>query len=90
MKATAPTIEILAIAEFSAAVPELAELLVDAVVGGASVGFLPPFTAVDAERWWRTLADDVSAGRVVVLLMRIEASERGSPGTEDAMRTTPA
>ena len=58
--------------------PELAELLVDAVDTGASVGFLPPFTAVDAERWWRTLTADVSAGRVLVLLLRVEGRAVGT------------
>ena len=76
--ATAPTIEILAADQFPAAIPELAELLVDAVDSGASVGFLPPFTAVDAERWWRTLTEDVSAGRMLVLLLRVEGRAVGT------------
>jgi GNAT superfamily N-acetyltransferase len=57
---------------------EVAELLVDAVRSGASVGFLPPFTAVDAERWWRTLTDDVSMGRVLVLVMRVDGRALGT------------
>src|SRR2546428_7885892 len=76
--ATAPTIEILAADQFPAAIPELAELLVDAVASGASVGFLPPFTGVDAERWWRTLTEDVSAGRLLVLLFRVEGRAGGT------------
>jgi GNAT superfamily N-acetyltransferase len=76
--AKAPTVDILAAAQFPAAVPELAELLVDAVDSGASVGFLPPFTAVDAERWWRTLTDDVSAERVLVLVLRVDGQAVGT------------
>ncbi len=76
--AAAPMIEVLAAEEFRAAVRELAELLVDAVGSGASVGFLPPFTAVDAERWWRALADEVSAGRVLVLLLRVDGQALGT------------
>jgi GNAT superfamily N-acetyltransferase len=76
--AAAPTIEVLAAERFGVAVPELAALLVDAVGGGASVGFLPPLTAVDAERWWRTLADDVSTGRVLVLLLRVDGRALGT------------
>ena len=76
--ATAPTIEMLAADQFPAAIPELAELLVDAVVSGASVGFLPPLTAVDAERWWRTLTEDVSAGRLLVLLLRVDGRALGT------------
>jgi GNAT superfamily N-acetyltransferase len=74
----APTIEILVAERFAEAIPELAELLVDAVATGASVGFLPPFTAVDAERWWRTLTDDVVAGRVLVLLLRVSGRAQGT------------
>jgi GNAT superfamily N-acetyltransferase len=79
VKATAPaTIEILIGERFGAAVPELAELLVDAVASGASVGFLSPFTDVDADRWWRTLSDDVAAGRILVLLMRADGRTVGT------------
>jgi GNAT superfamily N-acetyltransferase len=79
MKATATaTIEVLVAERFGAAVPELAELLVDAVASGASVGFLPPFTAVDAERWWRSLSEDVVAGRVLLLLLRADGRAVGT------------
>ncbi|HKW77795.1 MAG TPA: GNAT family N-acetyltransferase, partial [Candidatus Limnocylindria bacterium] len=53
---------------FATAIPYLATLLVDAVEGGASVGFVLPFTHAEASAWWRELASDVAAGRVVVLL----------------------
>jgi len=36
-----------------AALPELAHLLAACVAGGASVNFLQPFPAADAEAWWR-------------------------------------
>ena len=55
---------------FAAAIPDLATLLVDAVEGGASVGFVLPFTYADAAAWWRTLTADVDAGQIVVLLLR--------------------
>jgi GNAT superfamily N-acetyltransferase len=74
----APRIETLDAERFGAAVPELAELLVDAVATGASVGFLPPFTAADADRWWRTLSDDVATGRVLVLLVRVGGKAIGT------------
>ena len=76
--AEAPVVEVLAAELFGAAVPELAELLVDAVATGASVGFLPPLTAVDAERWWLTLDDDVASGRVLVLLLRVKGRVVGT------------
>lgn len=78
MKVAAPAIEVLAAERFRAAIPELAELLVDAVESGASVGFLPPFNAGDAEGWWRTLTDDVSTGRVLVLLLRVDGRTLGT------------
>ncbi|MFD0569265.1 hypothetical protein ACFQ0T_08290 [Kitasatospora gansuensis] len=37
----------------------LGELLADAVVGGASVGFLDGFTPQQGERWWRGLVEPV-------------------------------
>ena len=76
--ADAPAIEVLVAERFGAAVPELAELLVDAVATGASVGFLPPFTAIDAEHWWRTRTDDVSTGRVLILLLRADGHALGT------------
>ncbi|POX50954.1 GNAT family N-acetyltransferase [Streptomyces sp. Ru71] len=45
---------------------ELAELLVDTVDGGASVGFLAPLDAAWAAGWWRERAEAVAAGRLLV------------------------
>ena len=50
--------------DFDRAVPALAELLVDAVAGGASVGFVQPFGTVDATAWWRDQAPAVAGGRL--------------------------
>lgn len=47
--------------------PALAGILADAVEGGASVGFLTPFSVDDAADWWRGLFPDVAAGRVLLL-----------------------
>jgi ribosomal protein S18 acetylase RimI-like enzyme len=43
-------------AEREGAIPELATILADCVQGGASVGFVLPFTALDAETYWRQAA----------------------------------
>jgi len=48
----------------------LAELLVDAVASGASVGFVAPFGARDAAEWWRSLGADIESGRVILLVAR--------------------
>lgn len=41
----------------------LAAVLIDCVEGGASVGFMRPFSSDRASAWWRGLAADVEAGR---------------------------
>ncbi|AGZ42292.1 GNAT family N-acetyltransferase [Actinoplanes friuliensis] len=51
---------------FAAAVPVLADLLVDAVAGGASVGFLEGFDRDAAIVWWRDRAAAVAGGSLVV------------------------
>ena len=56
---------------FDAAIPDLAVILADAVAGGASVGFLAPFTPDDAAGWWQGIERDVVAGRIVVIVARI-------------------
>ncbi len=48
----------------------LADLLADAVEGGASVGFVAPFASGEAASWWRSISDDVKHGRVILLAAR--------------------
>ena len=43
-------------------VGELADLLVDAVDGGASVSFMHPLTRDRAAGFWRQVAEQVTAG----------------------------
>ncbi|MER6347010.1 GNAT family N-acetyltransferase [Streptomyces sp. NPDC001595] len=45
---------------------ELAELLVDTVASGASVGFLAPLDPAEAGAWWRGRAAAVAAGSLAV------------------------
>ncbi len=47
-------------------VDELAELLVDTVGGGASVGFLAPLDRAAAGAWWKERAGGVAEGRLAV------------------------
>lgn len=63
---------------FTAAIPQLALVLVDAVDGGASVGFVHPFTPADAEQWWRTVTGGVVQGST---LLWTAADEEGVVGT---------
>jgi GNAT superfamily N-acetyltransferase len=57
---------------FDAAIPDLAMLLADAVAGGASVGFLLPFSPDDAATWWQSIERDVVRGNVLVVAARLE------------------
>lgn len=50
------------------AVPRLAEVLIDSVDGGASVGFLAPLDLARAEGFWRSTAASVAAGRRVLIV----------------------
>ncbi|MER5195842.1 N-acetyltransferase family protein [Streptomyces sp. NPDC002755] len=45
---------------------ELADLLIDAVHDGASLGFLAPLDRAAAEAWWEERAEGVAAGRLAV------------------------
>ncbi|KOG29324.1 GNAT family N-acetyltransferase [Streptomyces resistomycificus] len=47
-------------------VDALAELLVDTVDDGASIGFLAPLDRDTAAEWWRERAEGVAAGRLAV------------------------
>ncbi|MGW2559177.1 N-acetyltransferase family protein [Streptomyces sp. NPDC001514] len=48
--------------ELDSVAPQLAEILVDAVDGGASVGFLAPLDRAVAEAWWRAHAEALARG----------------------------
>jgi GNAT superfamily N-acetyltransferase len=52
----------LGIDEYQSAIPELADLILDAVGGGASINFLATVTRDEAGGWWRDLEDDVGTG----------------------------
>ncbi|MEW2161761.1 GNAT family N-acetyltransferase [Streptomyces sp. NPDC007084] len=49
---------------------ELADLLVDTVAGGASIGFLAPLGRSDAVAWWEARATAVAAGHLTVWTAR--------------------
>jgi GNAT superfamily N-acetyltransferase len=50
-----------------AAVEELAEVLFVAVDGGASVGFMAPFTRADAVDYFASVVDEIAEGRRILL-----------------------
>ncbi|QGZ39073.1 L-amino acid N-acyltransferase YncA [Pseudoduganella flava] len=66
------TIEELHADSVRAAANELADVLHDCVLHGASVGFLPPFTVADARRFWLAVAQQVDAGARTLFAARDE------------------
>ncbi|WP_186417191.1 GNAT family N-acetyltransferase [Bosea sp. CS1GBMeth4] len=56
--------------EARAAIPALTEILRDAVANGASVGFMDWNSAADLERFWRDVAAEVAAGRILLFIAR--------------------
>ncbi|MBG0833141.1 GNAT family N-acetyltransferase [Planomonospora sp. ID67723] len=64
------TITRLSAGDFRDNVKELAELLADAVDGGASLGFLASLDRSSAADWWHTRAPAVADGSLVVWVSR--------------------
>lgn len=56
---------------------ELAELLSDAVHGGASVSFMQPFSIADARTWWHETIEQASP-RAIILVARDDSGIVGS------------
>ncbi|MGH4036080.1 GNAT family N-acetyltransferase [Actinomycetota bacterium Odt1-20B] len=66
--------------ELGTCADELAELLTDAVDGGASVGFLAPFGRAAAAAWWRSLGPSVEQGLRDLWVARTDGRLLGSIG----------
>ncbi len=62
------TIRELDAAEYRAAIPDLATLLVDAVDGGASVNFVAGVSASEAAGWWSQRIDQVTDGAITTIV----------------------
>jgi len=62
------TVRRLNAADAAAAVPALAEVLIDCVDGGASVSFMHPMTHDKATRFWQSVADGVARGERALLV----------------------
>jgi GNAT superfamily N-acetyltransferase len=65
-------IRILSAEQARAAIPDLCEVLADCVNGGASVGFMQPYEAADAEPYWQAVADSVSSGATLLFVAENE------------------
>ncbi len=62
-----PSIERISPQEKPSVLPHLIHLLQDTVADGASVGFLPPLSAEEAQQYWSTVFEDVAQGNCVLL-----------------------
>ncbi|MFC0624953.1 GNAT family N-acetyltransferase [Kribbella deserti] len=71
--------------DFHERLPELARLLVDAVEGGHSLGFVAPFDAAEAREWWQGRYDAVAAGTLAVWLARDAGGAVGTRGAGGAV-----
>ena len=78
MPAERPSIRRLEVPEAEARLDEFAAILVDAVQGGASVSFMPPFGHDAALAFWRRQLAALAAGEVVLLAALVEGEVRGS------------
>jgi GNAT superfamily N-acetyltransferase len=66
--------------------PQLADLLQDAVDSGASVGFLPPLTSEAAEDYWAGVLGEVAQGSRILLVASEAAEIMGAAQLELATR----
>lgn len=72
------TIDRLSAPEFEPCVKELADLLVNAVDDGASLGFVTPFDHEAAAAWWRAQAPAVAEGGLIVWVCREDGAMTGT------------
>ena len=63
-------ISTLSAAEARAHLPQLHDLLQDAVESGASVGFLPPLAAAESEEYWQDVVTAIEAGHRLLFIAR--------------------
>lgn len=57
---------------------DLNAILADCVEGGASVGFMSPFSPADAEPFWRGVAAAVGRGEVLLFVAEVEGRVVGT------------
>jgi GNAT superfamily N-acetyltransferase len=62
---------------FQKRIPRLAEILIDAVAGGAGVSFMHPLSQKDAEVFWRGQLDGIKAGMTFPVIAEHEGETVG-------------
>ncbi|MDE3767769.1 GNAT family N-acetyltransferase [Sinorhizobium meliloti] len=71
-------IRVLTAGDTLAALPALAEILSDCVEGGASVGFMQPFSPNDAVHFWEGVAAAVGRSETVLLAAEVDGRMVGT------------
>ncbi|MDL2400100.1 GNAT family N-acetyltransferase [Rhizobium mayense] len=72
------TIRLLSAPEARTAIPGLCEVLADCVNGGASIGFMQPYTPADAETYWRGVAEAVADDATLLFVAEVEGKIAGT------------
>ncbi|WP_160011006.1 GNAT family N-acetyltransferase [Rhizobium sp. 18055] len=72
------TIRLLDAPHARAAIPDLCDILIDCVNGGASVGFMQPYGATDAEPYWQSVAENVATGAPLLFAAEVDGSIVGT------------
>jgi GNAT superfamily N-acetyltransferase len=72
------TIRLLDATQARAAIPDLCDILIDCVNGGASVGFMQPYGVADAEPYWQSIAENVATGATLLFAAELGGSIVGT------------
>lgn len=75
---TAIVVRPLSVVQAEAARPMLAAILTDCVAGGASIGFMWPFTEADAAAWWGGVIARVASDEVALFGASLDGALVGS------------
>jgi GNAT superfamily N-acetyltransferase len=68
------------------ALPALTDILVDCVEGGASVGFMAPFSMQEARHYWEGIAEAVGSGEILLFAAEVDGRVLGTVQVGFAMK----
>ncbi|MFO1150767.1 MAG: GNAT family N-acetyltransferase [Alsobacter sp.] len=71
-------VRLLSPAQINQRLPELADVLVDCVHGGASIGFMEPFSHAEAVSYFAEIAESVQAGERVLFAAMLDGKVVGT------------
>jgi GNAT superfamily N-acetyltransferase len=71
------TYEVVTAGALASILPDLGDILADAVDSGSSVSFLRPFSAADATAWWAAQAAGIEDGSFRPIVARIDGQAVG-------------